>query len=392
MLKIRQSRPASTSAPTCSTIVVGLADGELLVELGAGHARAGTPWCRSVSSALLREHERAEPGRRDLAPGRGRRRRSARAARRACGATVSGPPVTLHMSAYCATSRSVRFSPLPPIMIGGPPGWIGRGTLRASVDRVVAARERRAFVAEHRAADLHGLLEPVEALAARSGSRSRSRRARARTTRRRCRGSPGPFEMTSSVVTILASSAGLRYVTPVTSVPSCTRSVRAASAPSSVYASRIGSSGPPSGGQLPEVVHHPDRLEAASLGRLRRARRRVVEHLVVGYAPEREVRELEAERGHRSVLAAAVIAASAAVLVASLAPFGQLGHLRDAAGVLGEVARRRPRVRCPVLVAEPEHLFVDAAVGGTVADHAEHRPGDAAALAALGDGGGLHVE
>ena len=48
-------------------------------------------------------------------------------------ATVAGPPDTLHMSPYCATSRSVRFSPLPPIMIGGPPGWIGRGTLRASV-------------------------------------------------------------------------------------------------------------------------------------------------------------------------------------------------------------------------------------------------------------------
>jgi hypothetical protein len=43
-----------------------------------------------------------------------------------------------------------------------------------------------------------------------------------------------PPETMSSVVTILASSAGLRYVTPVTRVPSFTRRVRAASPPSSV--------------------------------------------------------------------------------------------------------------------------------------------------------------
>ena len=43
-----------------------------------------------------------------------------------------------------------------------------------------------------------------------------------------------PPEMTSSDVTILARIAGFRYVTPVTSVPSSARRVRAASAPSSV--------------------------------------------------------------------------------------------------------------------------------------------------------------
>ena len=45
--------------------------------------------------------------------------------------------------------------------------------------------------------------------------------------------------MTSSAVTAFASCAGLRYVTPVTSVPSRTVLVRAASAPSSVYESNI---------------------------------------------------------------------------------------------------------------------------------------------------------
>ena len=57
-----------------------------------------------------------------------------------------------------------------------------------------------------------------------------------------------PPETTSSVVTILASRAGLRYVTPVTSVPSFTRLVRAASPPNSVYASSMGWVGPPRGG------------------------------------------------------------------------------------------------------------------------------------------------
>ena len=51
--------------------------------------------------------------------------------------------------------------------------------------------------------------------------------------------------MMSSVVTIFASRAGLRYTTLVTSVPSVIREVRAATAPSSVYGSSIGSSGRP---------------------------------------------------------------------------------------------------------------------------------------------------
>ena len=43
-----------------------------------------------------------------------------------------------------------------------------------------------------------------------------------------------PALMTSRVVTILARCAGLRYVTPVTMVPSLTLEVSAASAPSRV--------------------------------------------------------------------------------------------------------------------------------------------------------------
>jgi hypothetical protein len=51
---------------------------------------------------------------------------------------------------------------------------------------------------------------------------------------------PRPREMTSSVVTISVRIAGLRQVTPVTSVPSCTRRAWAVSAPSSVSAASIG--------------------------------------------------------------------------------------------------------------------------------------------------------
>ena len=57
-----------------------------------------------------------------------------------------------------------------------------------------------------------------------------------------------------------------------------------------------------------------------------------------------------------------------------------------------EVADNGSGVGCPVLLAHVEHLLVDAAVGRPVADDAEDRPRDAAPLAELGDGGGLHVE
>ncbi|SHS74546.1 Uncharacterised protein [Mycobacteroides abscessus subsp. abscessus] len=50
---------------------------------------------------------------------------------------------------------------------------------------------------------------------------------------------------TSSVVTALASRAGLRYVLPVTSVESWMVLVALARAPSAVYASSMGWSGVP---------------------------------------------------------------------------------------------------------------------------------------------------
>jgi hypothetical protein len=50
-----------------------------------------------------------------------------------------------------------------------------------------------------------------------------------------------PPESTSRVVTILASSPGWRYMTPVTSAPRVSRSVLAATWPRVVYASSIGS-------------------------------------------------------------------------------------------------------------------------------------------------------
>ena len=84
--------------------------------------------------------------------------------------------------------------------------------------------------------------------------------------------------------------------------------------------------------------------------------------------------------------------ASAARSVASLAPLAILAMPGMRLRVAQEVAGHGPRVRGAVLVAQLEHLVVDAAVGGPIADGPVHRPRDAPALAALGDGGGLHVE
>ena len=47
----------------------------------------------------------------------------------------SNAEVKFAISAYWAISRSVFFSPWPPIMIGGPPGVIGAGLLMASCIR-----------------------------------------------------------------------------------------------------------------------------------------------------------------------------------------------------------------------------------------------------------------
>ena len=47
----------------------------------------------------------------------------------------SSEPHQLEMSPNRATIRSVRFSPLPPMRILGPPGWMGRGLLSARSSR-----------------------------------------------------------------------------------------------------------------------------------------------------------------------------------------------------------------------------------------------------------------
>jgi len=115
------------------------------------------------------------------------------------------------------------------------------------IEPVVSAGEAHIVAGEHGPADLDRLLQHVQAHPV-----TRIVDAEALVLNV-VPGAPdaedGPArEMTSSVVMILARMPGLRYVTPVTSVPSCTRRVRAASAPSRVYASSIGWSGPPRGG------------------------------------------------------------------------------------------------------------------------------------------------
>ncbi len=139
----------------------------------------------------------------------------------------------------------------------------------------------------------------------------------------------------SSVVTILASRAGLRYVTPVTRVPSFTRRVRAASPPSSVYASSIGCVGPPSGGSCQKwsmtqteskPACSPATARSATCSNISRSGTSANvkfgiwrPNLVIA-ASFRGI--VPVPRGQ--VPAAALMAASAAVFVASLAPLATL--------------------------------------------------------------------
>ena len=69
---------------------------------------------------------------------------------------------TFHPSAKRAAMRSVRFSPPPPTQIGSA-SWIGRGSLRAVVDREPRALERRLVVAQQAAEDGDALLQLVHA-------------------------------------------------------------------------------------------------------------------------------------------------------------------------------------------------------------------------------------
>ncbi len=147
--------------------------------------------------------------------------------------TVSASPKPFHMSAYCATSRSVRRSPPPPIMIFGPPGCTGCGMFSAprtlwwrpstvacgwenmarQIFRVSSSRSKRSATP--------GQSYPYASASAWFQAAPMPRTAR-------------PDETTSSVVTTLARNAGFRYTTPVTMAPSEIREVRAATPDSSV--------------------------------------------------------------------------------------------------------------------------------------------------------------
>ena len=65
----------------------------------------------------------------------------------------------------CATSRSVLRSPLPPMRICGPRRLDRRRAADRLVEPVVLALVRPVVVAPHLEADLHRLLQPLEALA-----------------------------------------------------------------------------------------------------------------------------------------------------------------------------------------------------------------------------------
>ena len=237
---------------------------------------------------VVGEDERAEAGRRDL-------RRVA-----ADVGAVRAHDVELVAHGRRATAdvahvgvlrdeRSVRFSPLPPIMIGGPPAWIGFGTFARVA---VLSRSGRRTSAVRRAA--RGRSGPLPR-AGRAVRRARGNRSRSPSCSTSYHAAPmpriaRPCEITSSVVTILASSAGLRYVTPVTSVPSCTRSVRprarrAACTPrGSVRPDRRAGSC-----QKWSITH----TDANPLSSAATPRERVVEHLRVRARPRAETPESE---------------------------------------------------------------------------------------------------
>src|SRR5436309_10613887 len=172
----------------------------------------------------------------------------------------------------------------------------------------------------------------------------------------------------SSVVTILASRAGLRYVTPVTRVPSFTRRVRAASPPSSVYPSSMGCVGPPSGGSCQKwsmtqteskPACSPATARSATFSNISRSgtpanvkfgiwRPNLVICSVL--SRDRAVAEGSGARGGSD-------GGVGRGLGGELGALGQLGHLRDAAGMVGGVGGDRAGVGCPVVVAGPDQLL-----------------------------------
>ena len=138
-----------------------------------------------------------------------------------------------------------------------------------AVDPVVAARKAGPLLGEHRAARWSAPRPGGPSARGPAGTRSRSRCARPRSRRRRCPGWRGPGDRRRASSPSWRACAGLRYVTPVTSVPSRTRLVsRGERRQRGVRLQhRLGLG--PDAADLIEVVHHRDQVEAGRLGRLR---------------------------------------------------------------------------------------------------------------------------
>ena len=154
----------------------------------------------------------------------------------------------------------MRRSPDAPIQIGGCGCCTGRGLQRGVLDRVVSTLEREVVGGEQAAHDLHRFLERVDAVLQRRGTGCRADGAPRRTRPRRSVSSSRPPDAWSMVIASAANTAGWRYVMPVTSSPSRTRSVMPLSAASVVLPSKH-SPGPVAVHGL-EVVEAPDAVEA----------------------------------------------------------------------------------------------------------------------------------
>ena len=153
----------------------------------------------------------------------------------------------LQPSAYCATRRSVLRSPEPPMRIGMSPRS-GCGLLSAlAMDKRLPSKLDSDCVNIRRAM-LQRVLEQHEAVAQRRELVAVREVLLLEPRRPDAEEHARPPEITSSVVVILAMSAGLRYVTPPTRRPRLSRDVRAASPARVVLPSSMNSARSPTPG------------------------------------------------------------------------------------------------------------------------------------------------